>query len=206
MDEFVAYQPLGCVTHPWSRDANTFREACGEYDLTPPLPGHALPLRSYRYIGSLPVLPFVPLWWLIGAPVAARIQGALFLAVAVLLIAKLTRSSLRNATLASILFPLLGVAFVADTGPVGLSVIAFLSTLLGLRTALNAQAPQRAMALALGAGVMAFCGLWVKLVFVWWIPAMLLFAYWQARGIGRRRARRVLANSGLQRRFRPSSY
>ena len=197
MDEFVAYQPLGCLTHPLTREANRFREACGEYDLTPPLVGHSLPLRSYLYIGSLPAVTFAPLWWLIRSPVAARIQGALLLAVAAVLISRLTRSRLRNAVMASLFFPLLGVAFVADTGPVGLSVVALLATLLGLRAALNARAQRQALALALLAGIVAFCGLWVKLVFVWWIPAILLFAYWQSRGIERNRALRVLAVLGL---------
>ena len=77
MDEFAAYQPLGCLAHPLTREANTFREACGEYDLTPPLLSHALPLRSYRYIGSLPAVPFAPFWWLIRSPVAEPYPGGL---------------------------------------------------------------------------------------------------------------------------------
>lgn len=197
MDEFAAYQPLGCLTHPLTREANTFRETCGEYDLTPPLLPHALPLRSYRYIGSLPAVPFAPLWWLIGSPVAGRIQGALFLAVAVFLTAKLTRARLRNAAIACFLFPLLVVAFIVDTGPVGLSVIALLATLLGLRASLEARAPRCAVALALATGLSAFCGLWVKLVFVWWIPAIILFAYRQSHGIEKHRALRVLGAFGL---------
>jgi hypothetical protein len=193
MDEFVAYQPLGCATHPLTRQANTVREACGEYDLVVPFAATAWPLRAYRYIGSLPAVAFAPTWWLIHAPVAGRVQGALYLTTAIAFIALLTRARPRNAVIACFLFPLLVVAFVADTGPVGPSAVAFLATLLALRAALAATAPGRAFALAVAAGIAAFCGLWVKLVFVWWLPAILLFAYWQARGVPARRLARALA-------------
>ena len=58
MDEFAAYHALGCAAYPLSRQLNVYRERCADDDLVPPLVSRPLPLRSYLYIGSLPVVPF----------------------------------------------------------------------------------------------------------------------------------------------------
>jgi len=100
-----------------------FREGCGAYDLRLPMTQTLLPLRAYHYIGSLPALPFAPLWAVLRDPVAARVQGALFLTLACALLARLVGSSFGDQLLAALVFPAYALAFVADLGAVGLSLV-----------------------------------------------------------------------------------
>jgi len=169
MDELVGYHALGCAAHPLSRQFHVFREGCGQYGLTPPLLPIALPLRSYLYIGSLPVLPFYPLWKVLDDPVAVRVQGALFLLAAVLLAARLVGTRWPRVALAAFVFPLFVGSFLVDTGPVGLQIVMLVATLLLLKgVATPAASPVRDAALA---GCLCFLGLWIKLVYVWVLPA-----------------------------------
>jgi hypothetical protein len=173
MDEFVAYHPLGCALHPLSR-LNVFRERCGEYDLTPPLLGVRLPLRSYLYIGSLPVVPYTPFYLLFRDPVSARVQGMVFLLLSVLLGARLFRMAIAPVAAAFALFPVLPAAFVVDTGPVGLSIVLLLTALLALRRGL--EGPRGGAFLGALAGLLLFLGIFVKLVFFWCLPGVLILA------------------------------
>jgi hypothetical protein len=57
----------------------------------------------------------------------------------------------------------------------------FLSALLAAGRALDASGGHRAAAWAALAGFALFLGLWVKLVFGWWLPAFAVFAFAEAR-------------------------
>jgi hypothetical protein len=85
MDEFVHYLALGCASAPLSRELPAIRDGCGYHDLRLPFTKTPLPLRSYVYTGSLPALPFYPFWRLLDDPVSARVQGAVFFLLAVLM-------------------------------------------------------------------------------------------------------------------------
>ncbi len=174
MDEFAPFHALGCVAHPLSREHHVFREGCGEYGLRPPLLPVTMPLRSYLYIGSLPVLPFYPFWRILDDPVAVRVQGALFFLAALTLAARLLGLDWTRAALAAFVFPLFPGSFLIDTGPVGLSLVLLLSALLLLRRA--ATSPERSLPAAAAAGFLCFLGVWIKPVFAWSIPAVALFA------------------------------
>ncbi len=174
MDEFTAYHALGCAVYPLSRQYHVYREGCQEYRLRPPLVPVFLPLRSYVYVGSLPVVPFYPFWRLFRDPVAVRVQGALFFLVALHLLARLLGVGFLRALLAGLVFPLFAGAFFVDTGPVGLSLILLLGALLLIRAAGEAREALRRNTLAAGAGFLCFLGVWIKLVFVWCLPALFL--------------------------------
>ena len=119
MDEFAPYHALGCAAHPLSREHHVFREGCGRYGLRLPLLPVTLPLRSYLYIGSLPVLPFYPFWRILDDPVSVRVQGAVFFLVFVFLAARLVEVPWPRAALAAFVLPILPGSFLVDTGPVG---------------------------------------------------------------------------------------
>jgi hypothetical protein len=173
MDEFAGYHALGCAAHPLSREFHVFREGCGQYGLRPPFLPVALPLRSYLYIGSLPVLPFYPFWMLLDDPVAVRVQGSLFLFVAILLAARLVGASWPRVALAAFVFPLFVGSFLVDTGPVGLQLLLLISAVMLLtRAASPGGSPRRDAAIA---GFLCFLGVWIKLVFVWLIPATIVW-------------------------------
>jgi hypothetical protein len=177
MDEFAGYHALGCAAHPLSQQFHVFREGCGQYGLAPPLLGVSLPLRSYLYIGSLPVLPFYPFWKVLDDPVAVRVQGSLFLFAAVLLAARLVGTSWPRAALAAFVFPLFVGSFLVDTGPVGLQLLMLVATLILLKRAASPGAsPIRDAAIA---GFLCFLGIWIKLVFVWLVPAVVAYGVWQ---------------------------
>ena len=181
MDEFVHYHALGCATAPLGKDLPSFRDGCGLYDLRVPFTRTWLPLRSYYYIGSFPSAVFFPFWLLLDDPVAARVQGAVFLVVFALLAARLLGVSPVLVVLAGLVFPAFAVAFLVDQGPVGLSALLLLVALLAVRRSLRAEGSSGALAWATGAGLTIFVGLWVKLVFAWWLPAVALFAVAEVR-------------------------
>jgi hypothetical protein len=174
MDEFVHYQVLGCATAPLGRGLPAYRDGCGLYDLRLPLTTRPLPLRSYYYIGSLPVVPFYPLWRMLDDPVAARLQGALFLAIWVGLATKLLRVRWTSVALAALLFPAFALGFLVDEGPVALPAILLLAGLLCARRALEAERRGSAVAWAALAGFAGFLGVWTKLVFACWAVAVVV--------------------------------
>jgi hypothetical protein len=127
---------------------------------------------------------FSPFWLLLGDPVAARVQGALFFVIFTLLAARLLGVSPALVLLAALVFPAFALAFVADQGPVGLSAVLLLVALLAVRRSLEAERSSGAAAWAAVAGLTIFVGLWVKLIFAWWLPAAALFALAQGRRHG----------------------
>src|SRR6185295_8058236 len=194
MDEFVHYQPLGCGSAPASDRLSVYREGCRLYDLRLPFTTTPLTLRSYLYIGSLPVVVFYPFWKLLDDPVAVRLQGAVFFVLAIGLLARQLRTRPGSVVLASLVYPLFLGSFLSDQGPVGLSVLLLLGFLLLARRAAASAAPGRTTVLAALAGLALFLGLWVKLVFAWWLPAALVLAAREVRtGALPRRRSLVLA-------------
>jgi hypothetical protein len=197
MDEFVHYHALGCATAPLGKDLPSFRDGCGLYDLRVPFTRTWLPLRSYYYIGSFPSAVFFPFWLALGDPVAARIQGAFFFALFALLAGRLLGASPIFVVLAGLVFPAFALSFIADQGPVGLSAVLLLVALLAGRRSLATEIPSRAVVWAAVAGLTVFVGLWVKLVFAWWLPAVAVFVVAEGR--------RHHGNSGATlRRLRPA--
>jgi general stress protein CsbA len=174
MDEFVHYHALGCATAPLGRGLPAFRDGCGLYDLRLPLTTTPLPLRSYYYIGSLPVVPFYTLWRVFDDPVAARLQGALFLVLWTVLAARLLRVRWTAVALAALLFPSFATGFLVDEGPVGLPAILLLCGLLSARRSLAAERRRAAVAWAALSGFAFFLGLWTKLIVSCWAVAIAL--------------------------------
>ncbi|PYQ13543.1 MAG: hypothetical protein DMF80_14820 [Acidobacteria bacterium] len=175
MDEFAAYHALGCAAFPLSRELNVYRERCADDELILPFVSRPLPLRSYLYLGSLPVAPFYPFWRLLRDPVAARAQGAVFLLVALHLFSRLAAARFEATLLAALVFPLFAGAFLVDTGPVGISLLLLAGTLLLVQAAAGSATARPAGLRAAGAGALAFLGVWVKLNFLWMLPAVLIF-------------------------------
>jgi hypothetical protein len=174
MDEFAAYHPLGCRAFPLSGSLHTYREACGLYDLRPPGAPGFLPLRSYRYIGSLPVAVYYPFWKMVPRPVSARLHGAVLLLVSLALTCRLLRVPWWAAALGALVFPVYAVAFVADTGPSGLSIVLLLAALAALQRAQSGDRAAMRAVWAAAAGLAVFLGAWVKPVFLWTAPALAL--------------------------------
>jgi hypothetical protein len=180
MDELVHYHALGCATAPLARELPLIRDGCGYHDLRLPFTATYLPLRSYVYIGSFPSLPFYPFFRLLDAPVAARVQGAVFFLLFVLLAGRLLGARASSVVLAALVFPVFLATFLVDEGPVGLSAVLFLGALLAVRRALGTAAGLSA-AWAAVAALLLFLGLWTKLLFAWWLPVAAGFALAEAR-------------------------
>lgn len=181
MDELVHYQPLGCATAPQQRELPLVRDGCGYHDLRLPGTASFLPLRSYLYIGSFPVLPYLPFRLLVDDPASARVQGAVFFLLVLAMSARLLRARPSSVLVATLVYPVLPVAFLVDEGPVGLSAVLLLAALLATRRAVASGGAGPAVAWASLAGLSLFLGLWTKLVFAWWLPAAFAFALAEAR-------------------------
>jgi hypothetical protein len=153
------------------------------------------------------VLPFYPFWRLIGEPVAARVQGAVFLRLTAWLASRLARVPFGVALLAGAVYPVYSLAFIADMGPVGLSLLLLLCALLAGQRALDQEDPRRSLPWAAAAGLSIGLGVFVKPVFLWCAPALVVFAVWRShqtkltlRAFARRRAAVVgvlMASMGL---------
>ena len=181
MDEFVHYHALGCATAAPARALPVIRDGCGYFDLRLPFTRTPLPLRSYAYIGSLPSVTFYPFWRVLQDPVAARIQGAIFFLLWLWLATRLQRVRPVALATASLVFPVFLATFVVDEGPVGLSALLFAGALLATRRSLDTTERRGAVGWAVLAGLLLFLGLWVKLVFAWWLPAFGVFAFEEVR-------------------------
>ena len=181
MDELVHYHALGCATAPLQRELPLIRDGCRYHDLRLPFTETWLPLRSYLYTGSFPALPFYPFWRLLDDPVSARVQGAVFFILVVLMATRLLRVRPSSVVLAALVYPLFLVTFLVDEGPVGLSAVLLLVALLAVHRALAAEGTRSSAAWAAVAGFALFLGLWTKLVFAWWLPAVVAFAGAEAR-------------------------
>ena len=185
MDEFVHYHALGCATAVHARDLPVIRDGCGYFDLRLPFTRTALPLRSYAYIGSLPSLPFYPFWRLFDDPVASRVQGAVFF-----LLCRLARAAAparargldrpREPRL-----PGLPRDVPGRRGP-GRPLRRAPPRWRSSPRAARSHAPGAGARAAWAglAGLVLFLGLWMKLVFVWWLPAFAVFALEEARRQG----------------------
>lgn len=201
MDEFVHYHALGCASAPLQRGIPAFRDGCGLYDLKLPFTHTPLPLRSYYYIGSFPAVPFYPFWRLLGDPVAVRLQGAVFFLAWIVLAARLLRLPRSVVALAALVFPTLLVTFLVDEGPVGLAAVLFTGALLLARRAIAVEGRLRSIGWGVLGGVVLFLGLWSKLVFACFLPAVAAFVLAEGRsreGSWRRlAARRAPSLAGL---------
>lgn len=181
MDEFAHYQPLGCAEFPLSRAHNIYREACGQYDLRLPLTHTFLPLRSYLYIGSLPVVPFYPFWWLLRDPVAARLQGVVFFLASGWLLAQIGGAPPLLGIASGLILPAYFFSVLVDTGPVGISILLLLGSVRLLQGVPSSRRPTLRSALC---GLTLFLGMLVKPVFGWALPALGLYAWLRVRPKG----------------------
>ena len=184
MDEFVHYHALGCATAANVQALPSIRDGCGYFDLRLPFTSTPLPLRSYYYIGSIPALPFYPFWKLVDDPVAVRLAGACCFLLCTFLAGRLLGVKASSIVIASLVFPVWLVTFLVDEGPVGLSAALLLLALLAARRALEAPSARVSAAWAAAAGLALFLGLWTKLVFAWWLPAVAVFVLEEARRQG----------------------
>lgn len=176
MDEFSAYHVLGCLRSTLSLQYNDFDLGCQAFDLRLPGTSLWLPLRAYTYLGAAQTVFFLPFWALIRDPVAGRILGAVCLLFAAWCIARLARVRWRHALLASLLLPVYAMAYPEETGSAALPVCTVLAVMLLVRRAVAAEGLSRQLVAGIAVGLTAFLGIFMKPVFLWTGPALLLWA------------------------------
>ena len=142
-------------------------------------------MRSYLYIGSFPAVVFYPLWKVLQDPVAAPRPGRPLPARRRLLSRPLPGGAVRSVALAGLVFPLVPACFLADEGPVGLSIVLLLAALLLFRRSLAPVSTRERVLSAMASGLALFLGLWTKLLFAWWLPAIVLLGQRELRTQGR---------------------
>ncbi len=182
MDEFIAYQTVGCVVRPDGADVieEVATESCRKDNLRFPKTTTWLPLRTYNYIGSISGLFYAPFHLLFNSPFSVRFQGLVFFLITAFLMAKFLRVKLTYVLLAALIFAPFVFSFIVDTGPIGLSAILLLIILLLIRTGFERK-PQRTRDLyMLSAGALAFVGFWIKPSFGWWLPVVALYITYRA--------------------------
>ena len=172
MDEFVHYHALICHFY-FLNELNTYREACGMYDLNVWNTGIILPLRVFGYSGSFPSLYYFPFFLLWRDVESARLMGLLFLLAQAGCVAAIFRWRLWIVFGALLLFFPYAFQHIVDTGPIAYhttSVFLFYEVFRRWCRTLHAR-------YAVITAVLVFFGIWTKLVFAWLVPGIgLIFA------------------------------
>ncbi|TSC57398.1 MAG: hypothetical protein Greene041662_958 [Candidatus Peregrinibacteria bacterium Greene0416_62] len=169
MDEFLFYHVLACRFYPLNA-LNSFREACGSYDLNLLNTGWILPLRSNAYVGSFPSLYYLPIFLLWRSPDSARLVGLLFLLAQAMILARLFYR--KTAVLFGVLLLFFPYAYqhIADTGPISFQITSIFLIILLTRRWFRDQR----MHWLLCCTALVFLGIWTKLVYFWLLPGIAL--------------------------------
>lgn len=170
MDEFSHYHPLICHFFP-NNSLNTFREACGYYDLVLPFFSEALPLRSYGYSGVTPSLIYLPLYLLWSSPESLRMLGFVFLLVQAGAVGRIIKQKFVFVAPALALFFPLVYQNMIDTGIVALYGVGILYSILFI----NKWFEKFRFRYILGLALVLFLSLYTRLSFVFGVPALVLY-------------------------------
>jgi len=197
MDEFLQYNEIIYGHYP-NNHWNVFNEGPGLYDLNIYNSGLILPLRSYYYMGVTPALYYYPLFLIWKHPMSARFTGIVFLFLQAALLARIVRFR-REYLFFGLLafFPYL-FQHLVETGLVGLQIVCLLGIYLLLRGWFEEPSWRRAMGIA----GLTFLGVWTKLSFLWYGPALGLIAAgfaWENRRelADRKRLRRYVTQAAV---------
>ena len=188
MDEFLQYNEIIYRYYPNNR-LNTFDERPGLYDLNVLGSGLVLPLRCYDYMGVVPALYYFPLFAIWKDPASARFTGIVFLFLQSLLLARIVRFKSEYLFLGLVCFFPYLFQHLVETGLVGLQIVCLLGIYLLLGRWFGTPTWRR----AIGIASLVFLGVWTKLSFLWYGPALLWVAggfAWQSRGRWLARERR----------------
>jgi len=167
MDEFSMYHVLMCRHYEYNL-LNEFQEGCKYYDLNLLNTGLILPLREYHYMGSITSLYYYPLFLLWKSPISARFMGIIFLIIQALILSRIFNIRFEYIFLGlAVLFQYF-FQHIADTGVVGFQITSsFLIYYLTIKWF-----DERKIQYPLIIATIMFLGMWAKLTFAWFFPAM----------------------------------
>ena len=167
-DEFIAFHIIRCLFYPAS---NVGDGLCNDMSLRLFHTSLLLPLRVYKYTGSPLVFFHLPFFFLWRHPVSARMVGALALVVQGVLIARLSGVRFIGITVALFFFFPYVYQHIVDAGSTGFQILSLLLIFLLVR---QWSETRRFWLLSLAALVL-FLGTWIKLSFLWYLPALFIF-------------------------------
>jgi len=170
MDEFIHYSNLSCLYYKFNF-LNSFREACGGYDLYEPLTGLKFPIRTFAYSGSFGSLYYLPLFLIWKSPFSARFLGMIFLMADSFLISRLFKFKFRYIFIFILLFFPFSYQHLADTGPVGFQIFSVIAIYYFLTKWLEKPLIRYPLLIVLD----FFLAFWLKPVFAWLVPGILVF-------------------------------
>lgn len=174
MDEFLPYHTIIC--HHYKFNAlNTFRESCNEYDLNVLNTGFVLPLRTYRYVGSFPSLYYYPIFLIWKSPISARFVGMLFLLAQAFLLGKIFQIKRRYILFFLLMFFPYSYKHIVEIGPISFHTTSIYLVCLLIQkwcTSLKIKFP-------ITIAIVIFLGIWTKLNYFWFFPAILLILAFQ---------------------------
>ena|GEM_PF-1117580 len=172
MDEALAYQPLACLSHPFSV-FHVFEEGCdGRYDLTTFF-GFRI-MGAYHYVGALSSILYAPFYFLFHTPRAQYFYGLVFFVLFALLLSRLTAKPQITLPIILSFFPFV-FQFIHDTGPVKFSLLAFPLGAMLLRGCASAKLPLLRYAYALALALGALLAIEDKIFFVYLLPCFTCF-------------------------------
>ncbi len=165
MDEFIAYDTIVCYLFP-----NNFHGICDQWLLSLPGTTVYLPLKSYWYTGSIPVVWYLPLFFTWNSPVAVRLIGVAFLAASAWILGKYFNIRFRYILALMLLcFPYAWHYFV-DAG----LTAAQMFSIYGCLHLSKCWIHEKKFKHILGIGGIIFIGIWIKFTYFWLLPGILL--------------------------------
>jgi hypothetical protein len=174
MDEFLQYNEIIYGHYP-ANNLNTFNEAAHLYDLNLYNSGLILPLRCYYYMGVLPALYYYPLFLVWQDPLSARFLGIIFLFLQAMVLCRILGIRTGYLYLSLLLFFPYMFLHVAETGMVGPQILCLLVIYMLVLRWFQTFKPVYPIGIAL----YSFLGIWVKLSFLWYGPALLAILFHQ---------------------------
>lgn len=170
MDEFIHFSNLSCLFYKYN-GLNSFREACGGYDLFDPIFHASLPIRTFAYSGSFGSLYYLPFFLLWRNPISARFAGMFFLILEAFLLSKAFNFKFRWSWIFLLLFFPYFYQHLADTGPVGFQIFTVIAIYFLERKWLENAKLRYPLTIVL----LLFLAIWIKPVFVWLVPGILFY-------------------------------
>lgn len=168
MDEFTPYHPLSCQKYP-GNELNTFREGCGSHDIMLPFSDTQVSLRAYDYIGSFRALIYAPLHALWAHPLSHRLIGFIFLILQAIVLRKITKIRFEYLFLILLFFFSYSYLHFMDTTSISFHILSIYLFYYFVTEWLQKFKFRYLLYIAL----MVVIGVWVKLVYLWYLPSLL---------------------------------
>ena len=170
MDEVLPYNLL----HDLTQEKNSLESYDVDLSLNVWNSGLKLPLRAWDYLGSFPSIYYSIFYFLWKSPVSVRFMGLVMLLIEAVLLSRIFKIKYYYVFIGLLFFFPYFFQHIVDTGLISVQVLSvILIFYLSKRWMIKKKIKYPVLI-----GIVAFCGVWIKLTYLWllpWIGLMIFF-------------------------------